>query len=83
MRSDATARTMAALLHPLANCSEILVKETVTQYLSPCMDKAFRLVILTKFNSFCETKITLSSVSVIHKLLSVRFRLQRVFLADT
>jgi hypothetical protein len=40
-RPEATARTMASLLQPLANCAEILVKETVESYLSPCMEKAF------------------------------------------
>jgi hypothetical protein len=35
---------MAALLQPLANCADILVKDTVGQYLNPCMEKAFVLV---------------------------------------
>ena len=37
-----TARTMSSLLQPLANCAELLVGETARQYLSSCMERAFK-----------------------------------------
>jgi len=37
-----TAKTMSALLQPLANCAELVVDGAARQYLSNCMDKAFK-----------------------------------------
>ena len=37
-----TASTMSELLQPLTNCAELLVGETTRQYLSSCMERAFK-----------------------------------------
>ena len=39
-----TARSMAALLNPVAQCAELICPKVATTYLSSCMDKAFKYV---------------------------------------
>jgi len=41
---ELTARAMAALLHPLANCANLLVPDTAQLTLSSCMEFAFKFV---------------------------------------
>ena len=36
------AKTLSAFLLPLANCAPLLLPQPIKQYLSPCMDVAFK-----------------------------------------